>query len=201
MNVFDPLITYSSPLRTAVDFIRATSEPASASERPNEQRIGASRSGGSQAAFCSSVPAMITGPAPRPFAPSDVPMPEQPQLSSSPTSMPSNAFRPRPPYSAGTYTLVKPSACALAITSTGWRIATSCSAATGRISFAANSRARTRSSFCSSGSENEQPAIVDCLANQVSVAAPAVPRQAGAAHALWQEVHRVRDLERLIREP
>ena len=157
MNVFEPLRTYSSPLRTAVVFIRATSEPASGSERPNEQRIGASRSGGSQVAFCSSVPARITGPAPSPFAPSEVPMPEQPQLSSSPTSIPSNAPRPSPPYSSGTWRFIRPSSCAFAITSTGWRIATSCSAATGRISLAANSRASARSSFCSSVRANETP--------------------------------------------
>ncbi len=109
MKVFDPLSTYSSPLRTAVVFMRATSEPASGSESPNEQRIGASISGGSHSAFCSSVPAMITGPAPRPFAPSEVPMPEQPQLSSSPTSMPSKALRPSPPYSTGTCRFIRPS--------------------------------------------------------------------------------------------
>ena len=46
MNVFEPLTTYSSPSRTAVVFIEATSEPAPGSERPKEQRIGASMSGG-----------------------------------------------------------------------------------------------------------------------------------------------------------
>ena len=79
MKVFEPLRTYSSPRRTAVVFMRATSEPASGSERPNEQRIGSSSSGGSHFAFCSSLPARITGAAPSPFAPSDVPIPEQPQ--------------------------------------------------------------------------------------------------------------------------
>ena len=74
MKVFEPLRTYSSPRRTAVVFMRATSEPASGSERPNEQRIGSSTSGGSHVAFCSSVPAMITGAAPRPFALSAVPI-------------------------------------------------------------------------------------------------------------------------------
>ena len=97
MNVFEPLRTYSPPRRSAVVFSRATSEPASGSESPNEQRIGASIRGGSHFAFCSSVPAISTGPAPRPFAPIDVPMPVQPQLTSSPTSMPSNEPRPRPP--------------------------------------------------------------------------------------------------------
>ena len=86
MNVFEPLRTYSSPRRVAVVLIRATSEPASGSLSPNEQRIGSSISGGSQVRFCSSLPAAITGPAPRPLQPSDVPMPEQPQFSSSATS-------------------------------------------------------------------------------------------------------------------
>ena len=50
MNVFEPFRTYSSPLRTAVVFNRATSEPAFGSESPKEQRIGCSISGGSQRA-------------------------------------------------------------------------------------------------------------------------------------------------------
>ncbi len=97
MNVFEPLRTYSSPRRTAVVFSFATSEPASGSERPKEQRIGSSMSGGSHCAFCSSLPAMITGPAPRPLAPTEVPIPEQPQFSSSPTRIPSKVERPSPP--------------------------------------------------------------------------------------------------------
>ena len=79
MNVFEPLMTYSSPSRTAVVFSEATSEPAPGSERPKEQRMGASTSGGSQVAFYSSLPAMITGPAPSPLTEIEVPMPEQPQ--------------------------------------------------------------------------------------------------------------------------
>ena len=62
MKVFEPLRTYSSPRRSAVVFMRATSEPASGSLRPNEQRIGSSSSGGSHVSFCSSEPAMSTGP-------------------------------------------------------------------------------------------------------------------------------------------
>ena len=157
MNVFDPLRTYSSPRRSAVVFSFATSEPASGSERPNEHRIGDSRSGGSHFAFCSSVPATSTGVAPRPFAPIEVPMPEQPQLSSSPTSMPSNEFSPGPPYSSGMCRFMSPTSCAFATTSTGCFITTSYSAAFGRISFSANSRASARSSFCSSVRAKEMP--------------------------------------------
>jgi hypothetical protein len=79
MNVFEPLRTYSSRSRTAVVLSEATSEPAPGSESPNEQRIGSSRRGVNQRRFCSSEPAMITGPAPRPLAEIEVPMPEQPQ--------------------------------------------------------------------------------------------------------------------------
>ena len=79
MKVFDPLRTYSSPSRTAVVLSEATSDPAPGSESPNEQRIGVSSSGVSHLRFCSSEPKPMTGPAPRPFAVIDVPMPEQPQ--------------------------------------------------------------------------------------------------------------------------
>ncbi len=102
----------------------------------------------------------MTGPEPRPFAPIDVPMPEQPQFSSSPTSMPSNVERPGPPYSSGMCRFISPTSCAFAITSTGWRIVSSHSASCGRISFSANSRARSRSAFCSSVSANETPLSV-----------------------------------------
>src|SRR6266540_4809369 len=120
MNVFEPLRTYSSPLRTAVVFIAATSEPAPGSVRPKEQRIGSSRSGGSQVRFCSSVPARITGPAPSPLHESDVPIPEQPQFSSSATSTPSSRPSSGPPYSIGTCRFISPTACAFATTSAGW---------------------------------------------------------------------------------
>ena len=108
MNVFDPFRTYSSPFRTAVDFIRATSEPASGSVRPNEQRSGSSISGGSQVRFCSSVPAARIGPAPRPVEMIDVPIPAQPQESSSLTSTPSSSERPGPPYSVGMLRFIRP---------------------------------------------------------------------------------------------
>jgi indole-3-glycerol phosphate synthase len=76
-------------------------------------------SGGNHASFCSSVPEMRTGAAPRPFAPIEVPMPEQPQLSSSPTSIPSNAGSPGPPIDSGRCKFIRPSSCAFVITSAG----------------------------------------------------------------------------------
>ena len=170
MNVFEPLRTYSSPRRSAVDLIRATSEPASGSVRPKEQRIGSSSSGGSHSRFCSSVPASRTGPAPSVFAVSDTAIPAQPQESSSPIRIPSKVERPRPPYSSGTWTFIRPSSCALAITSAGWVWCSSYSAALGRISFSANSRASARSSFCSSVSANETPvAVVSIVATALSL--------------------------------
>src|SRR4029453_13311065 len=45
MNIFEPLMTYSSPSRTAVVWIPETSDPACGSLRPNEQRIGFSTGG------------------------------------------------------------------------------------------------------------------------------------------------------------
>jgi hypothetical protein len=157
MNVFDPFRTYSSPRRSAVVLIRATSEPASGSVSPNEHRIGSSRSGGSHSRFCSSLPASRTGPAPSVLATIATAMPEQPQDSSSPTSMPSKPGRPSPPYSSGMCGFMSPTSCAFEIRSTGWVEFSSYSAAFGRISFSANSRASCRSALCSSVSANEIP--------------------------------------------
>src|SRR5262249_42381971 len=42
MNILEPLITYSSPLRTAVVWIPDTSEPALGSVSPKEHRMGVS---------------------------------------------------------------------------------------------------------------------------------------------------------------
>src|SRR6187551_2849107 len=78
-----------------------TSEPAPGSESPKQPRIGSETSGASHSRFCSSVPAIRIGPAARPFAPIEVPIPEHPQLSSSPTSIPSNAESSGPPSDCG----------------------------------------------------------------------------------------------------
>ena len=162
MKVFEPLRTYSSPSRTAVVDSEATSEPAPGSESPNDARIGSSISGGSHFAFCSSLPNAITGPEPSPFAVIDVPMPEQPQYSSSPTSIPSKVDSPGPPYSSGTCRFIRPTSCAFATTSAGWCICSSYSRSLGRISLAANSRASSRRAFCSSVSAKDTPVAVPC---------------------------------------
>ena len=100
---------------------------------------------------------MRTGPAPSVFAMIETAMPAQPHESSSPISIPSKPGSPVPPYSSGTCGFISPTSCAFAITSTGWVECSSYSAAFGRISFSANSRASARSSFCSSVRANEIP--------------------------------------------
>ncbi len=162
MNIFEPLMTYSSPSWTAVVWMPETSEPAFGSLSPKEQRIGLSISGGSHSCFCSSLPAIITGAAPRVLATIETAIPAQPQESSSPTSMPSKPGRPSPPYSSGMCGFIRPTSWALAMMSSGWVECSSYSAAFGRISFSANSRASCRSSRCSSLSANEMPVALDC---------------------------------------
>ncbi len=120
MNILEPLTTYSSPRRTAVVWMPDTSEPAPGSERPKQPRMGSSSSGPSHCFFCASVPATRIGPAARPFDPIEVPMPEQPQLSSSPTSIPSKHGSSRPPIDSGTCRFIRPTSCALAMMSAGW---------------------------------------------------------------------------------
>ena len=142
--------------------MRATSDPASGSVRPNEQSSGSSMSGESHVRFCSSEPAMTTGPAPRPEQMIDVPIPAQPQQSSSLTSAPSNSESSGPPYSAGTWRFMSPTSWAFATTSAAWVWCSSYSAAFGRISFSANSRASSRSAFCSSESANDGPVAAAC---------------------------------------
>ena len=119
MNIFEPLITYSSPWRSAVVWMPETSEPAFGSVSANEQRSGSSSSGGSHFCFCSSVPASRTGADPSAFATSETAIPEQPHESSSPIRIPSKLERPGPPSSCGMWTFMRPSSCAFAITSAG----------------------------------------------------------------------------------
>ena len=89
-----------------------------------------------------------------------VPIPEQPQQSSSPRTAPSIEPRPAPPSSSGTCGFISPTSCAFAITSAGWVWCSSYSAAFGRISFSANSCASSRSARCSPVSSKETPVPV-----------------------------------------
>ena len=89
MKHFWPLRTYVSPRRTARVRMPDTSEPAPGSVRQNDASFGASVSVPRYRRFVSSEPASATGAAARPFAPTDVWMPEQPHASSSSMMHPS----------------------------------------------------------------------------------------------------------------
>ena len=82
-------MTHLSPLRTAVVRMPQTSEPASGSVRQKEANSGASVSMPRYLALSSSEPARASGAVARPLAPIEVPMPEQPQQSSSSMIAPS----------------------------------------------------------------------------------------------------------------
>ena len=56
MNVLEPLITHSSPSRTARVLIPATSDPASGSVIPRQEIFTPRIEGARYACFCSSVP-------------------------------------------------------------------------------------------------------------------------------------------------
>ena len=76
-------MTYLSPFFTAVVRMPETSEPASGSVRQKEASFGASASMPRYSFLISSEPPSTTGAVARPLQPSEVPMPEQPQPSSS----------------------------------------------------------------------------------------------------------------------
>ena len=130
--------------------IPETSEPAFGSVRQNEAKIGASVSIPMYFFFVSSEPPTPTGALARPLAPSEVAMPEQPQASSSSIRQPSRYEAPGPPYSSGMWLFISPSSQDFSSTSAGHEACSSCSQATGRISFAAKSCAISRRAFCSS---------------------------------------------------
>ena len=88
MKHLEPLRTYLSPCLTARVFIPETSEPASGSVRQKEASFGSSISIPRYFRFVSSEPPRPTGAAARPFAISEVPIPEQPQPISSSITQP-----------------------------------------------------------------------------------------------------------------
>jgi hypothetical protein len=61
IQFFEPLITYSSPRRTAVVFCAAASLPASGSVRPKQPSFSPRANGTRNSCFCASVPNFITG--------------------------------------------------------------------------------------------------------------------------------------------
>ena len=89
MNALDPLITYLSPLRTAVVRIADTSDPASGSVRQNDASFGSSVNIPRYSALTFSDPPSLTGAAASSLIPSVVAIAAQPQASSSPIRTPS----------------------------------------------------------------------------------------------------------------
>ena len=100
--------------------------------------------------FCSSLPATISGNAPRWLHMMLVLMPAQPNESSSLIRQPSRVCSPSPPYSSGISTFIRPSSQASLKVSTGNLLSSSHSPAKGMIRSAANLRAVSISCFCSS---------------------------------------------------
>src|SRR5438093_952273 len=100
MKHFEPLMTYVSPVLTAVVRMPETSEPASGSVRQNEASLGSSASWPRYVALILSLPPSRTGVAARSLAPSVVAMAAQPQASSSATRQPSRYVAPTPPCSS-----------------------------------------------------------------------------------------------------
>src|SRR4051795_11324802 len=99
MKHFEPLMTYLSPIFTALVRMPETSEPASGSVRQKEASFGASLSMPRYFFLISSEPPSMIGVVARPLHMRDVPMPEQPQPISSSMRQPLRKSRPGPPYS------------------------------------------------------------------------------------------------------
>src|SRR5436305_11708672 len=100
MKHFEPLMTYSSPILTAVVRMPETSEPASGSVSQNEASLGSSVSIPRYFFLTSSEPPMTIGAVARPLHMSEVPTPEHPQPISSSIRQPLRQSRPGPPYSS-----------------------------------------------------------------------------------------------------
>src|SRR3954454_12615676 len=97
MKHFEPLMTYLSPIFTALVRIPDTSEPASGSVRQNDASFGSSVSMPRYFFLVSSEPPSEIGVVARPLHMSVVPMPEQPQPISSSMRQPLRKSRPGPP--------------------------------------------------------------------------------------------------------
>jgi hypothetical protein len=100
-----------------------------------------------------SEPPRRTGADASPLQEIEVPIPEQPQPSSSSIRTPSIEEAPAPPYSAGMWGFISPTSQAFSMIACGQVLSRSYSQATGRISFSAKSCANSRRDFCSSVSE------------------------------------------------
>ena len=144
-------------------WIEAASEPAPGSVVASAVSTGFSPVSGSiQRRFCSSLPSASTGSAKKPPEVTRLPIPEQPQQSSSWTMQPvRQSVMPPPPYSSGSMNEVIPTSAALYQTSHGISVSASSTAwEIGRISRCANSRQSAWISRCSSDNPNGSEATL-----------------------------------------
>src|SRR2546421_12286715 len=100
MKHFEPLMTYLSPIFTALVRMPDTSDPASGSVRQNDASFGASVSMPRYFCLISSEPPSAIGVVASPLHTREVPMPEQPQPNSSSIRQPLRKSTPAPPYSS-----------------------------------------------------------------------------------------------------
>src|SRR5437870_1093952 len=119
MKHFEPLMTYLSPIFTALVRMPDTSEPASGSVRQNDASFGASVSMPRYFFLISSEPPRLMGVVARPLHISEVPMPEQPQPISSSMLQPLRKSSPGPPYSSAMWVFMRPTSQAFSMMSWG----------------------------------------------------------------------------------
>src|SRR5262245_15937614 len=151
-HILVPVMTYSSPSRTARHAMLRVSLPASDSDSDKQPRTSPVASRGSSRRFCSSVPLCTT----RYVAIVCVlTMPDndiQPYASSSTTPMYVSKSSPRPPYSTGIVIPKRPSSFICSTIFSGYSSACSISVATGMTSRAMKRRTVSISSWRVSGS-------------------------------------------------
>jgi hypothetical protein len=119
--------------------IAATSEPAPGSVTAYAAMIGRSTMGATYFSSRWSEAPLITGSRASPLASIAVPIPVQPQASSSLIIAASTQARPSPPHFAGMWVFMSPWAWAARRTSHGYSIVRSWCSARGRISLTAKS--------------------------------------------------------------
>src|SRR5204862_2841597 len=119
MKHLEPLMTYLSPIFTALVRMPDTSEPASGSVRQNDASFGSSVSMPRYFFLISSEPPSAIGVVASPLHMSDVPTPEQPQPISSSMRQPLRKSSPGPPYSSPRWVFMRPTSQAFSTMSCG----------------------------------------------------------------------------------